>query len=479
MAIINGTNFNDNNTVNGVPFVFRPALSGVVDPSPFFPFPDQPDTINGLAGNDILNALGTNDTLNGGAGDDILNGNGGNDTLNGGTGNDRLNGGLGSDTMNGGLGNDTYVVNSAADVVNDPNILQAFPLPPISGGIDTVESSISYTLGSTIENLTLTGFGAINGTGNALNNIINGNGSNNVLSGLGGNDTLNGGLGNDTLNGGDGNDILNGSAGNDVLNGGNGNDTLNGGPGADTMNGGFGNDTYIVDNVGDVVNDPNLVLLSGGVDTVQSSISYALGATIENLTLTGGSPINGIGNTLNNVITGNSGNNILSGRDGNDTVSGLAGNDTLNGGNGNDGLSGGDGNDVLIGGNGADSLNGGSGADIIFGDDGNDVLTGGLGMDVMEGGNGADRIDFNLVTESPLGAFRDIVTGFSGAGGDGDKIDLSTIDANAFLIGNQAFGAAQLTFAGGILTADVIGGGDLQVALVGAAPFSIASDVIA
>ena len=264
MAIINGTNFNDNNTVNGVPFVFRPALSGVVDPSPFFPFPDQPDTINGLAGNDILNALGTNDTLNGGAGDDILNGNGGNDTLNGGTGNDRLNGGLGSDTMNGGLGNDTYVVNSAADVVNDPNILQPFPLPPISGGVDTVESSISYTLGSTIENLTLTGFGAINGTGNALNNIINGNGSNNVLSGLGGNDTLNGGLGNDTLNGGDGNDILNGSAGNDVLNGGNGNDTLNGGPGADTMNGGFGNDTYIVDNVGDVVNDPNLVLLSGG-----------------------------------------------------------------------------------------------------------------------------------------------------------------------------------------------------------------------
>ena len=203
-----------------------------------------------------------------------------------------------------------------------------------------MESSISYTLGSTIENLTLTGFVAINGTGNSLNNIINGNGSNNVLSGLGGNDTLNGGLGNDTLNGGDGNDVLYGSAGNDVLNGGNGNDTLNGGPGADTMNGGLGNDTYIVENVGDVVNDPNLLLLSGGIDTVQSSISYALSATIENLTLTGGSPINGTGNTLNNVITGNSGNNILSGRDGNDTVSGLAGNDTLNGGNGNDGLSG-------------------------------------------------------------------------------------------------------------------------------------------
>lgn len=366
MAVINGTNFNDNNTFNGG--AFRPALSGVVDPSLLVP--DQPDTINGFDGHDILNALGTNDTLNGG------------------DGNDRLNG-------------------------------------------------------------------------------------------VGGNDTLNGGDGNDILNGGNDNDILNGGAGNDILNGGSGNDRLNGGTGADTMNGGLGNDTYVVDNVGDVINDPNFLFFSGGIDRVESGISYKLGATIENLTLTGFAAINGTGNALNNIISGNNASNVLSGQNGNDTLNGFGGNDTLNGGNGNDTLNGGSGNDTLIGANGNDTLNGGSGADIIFGDDGNDVLTGGSGRDTMEGGNGADRFDFNSVTESPLGISRDIVNGFSGAGGDGDDIDLSTIDANVFLIGNQAFAAAQLSFAGGVLTADVIGGANLQVELVGASPFNIAADVIA
>src|SRR5258708_7897615 len=77
----------------------------------------------------------------------------------------------------GGAGNDTYVVDNAGDTIAD------------SSGIDRVQSSIAYTLGTALENLTLTGTGDINGIGNALNNAIVGNTGNNLLTGLGGNDS--------------------------------------------------------------------------------------------------------------------------------------------------------------------------------------------------------------------------------------------------------------------------------------------------
>ncbi len=284
------------------------------------------NVINGTNGDNILTGTATHDTINGLAGIDTLLGLGDNDVLNGGLGNDRLDGGTGADTMTGGLGNDTYVVDNVGDVVNDPN-QGIFPFI-FSGGIDTVESSITYTLGATIENLTLTGANSITGTGNTNNNIIIGNSAANNLFGLSGNDTLIGGLGNDTLDGG---------------------------AGADTMNGGFGNDSYVVDNIGDVVNDPNLFGFNGGKDRVHSSISYTLGATLEELILTGAAPINGTGNAGDNYIGGNNANNVLSGLGGNDIIIGLSGNDQL---------SGGDGNDTLNGGIGNDSLNGGAGVDI-------------------------------------------------------------------------------------------------------------------
>ena len=97
-------------------------------------------------------------------------------------------------------------------------------------------------LPANVENLTLTGTAAINGTGNGLNNTITGNSAANTLNGLAGNDTLNGMAGDDTLDGGLGNDTLNGGVGNDTLKGGLGNDRILGGKGIDTLYGEGGSD---------------------------------------------------------------------------------------------------------------------------------------------------------------------------------------------------------------------------------------------
>ncbi|MBD2620888.1 endo-1,3-1,4-beta-glycanase ExsH [Microcystis flos-aquae FACHB-1344] len=123
-------------------------------------------------------------------------GNAANNILTGNSGNNTLNGGAGIDTLIGGLGNDTYQVDTTTDTITE-NANQ---------GTDTVQSSVTYTLGNNLENLTLTGTANINGTGNTLNNIITGNSGNNTLNGSDGNDTLIGGTGNDTITGGTGSD---------------------------------------------------------------------------------------------------------------------------------------------------------------------------------------------------------------------------------------------------------------------------------
>ncbi len=120
-----------------------------------------------------------------------------------------------------------------------------------------------------------------------------------------------------------GNDTLSGSVSNDTLLGLDGNDFLDGGAGADTLVGGMGDDTYVVDDVGDMVTENT----DEGTDTVQSGITYTLGANVENLTLTGTAAIDGTGNEFSNILTGNSANNTLTGGVGSDTLMGGAGAD--------------------------------------------------------------------------------------------------------------------------------------------------------
>ncbi|MEH1959268.1 MAG: DVUA0089 family protein [Nostoc sp.] len=223
-----------------------------------------PDTRNGTSGDDTIygwanggnaNSSSGNDTLNGAAGNDNLFGGTGNDSLIGGLGNDTLDGGLGTDSLNGGVGDDTYIIDSAADTI----------IEAANSGTDTVRSSVTYTLGINLENLTLTGTSGINGIGNNLNNFVFGNRANNTLNSGGGNDTLDGNFGNDTLNGGDGNDSLQGGPGNDILNGGSGNDILIGVyPGSplppglgetDILTGGVGLDRFVLGDARNVYYD--------------------------------------------------------------------------------------------------------------------------------------------------------------------------------------------------------------------------------
>jgi serralysin len=151
------------------------------------------------------------------------------------TGNDVhnvLDGGAGADTMAGKKGNDTYIVDNAGDKVIEGK----------KAGIDTVKSSVNFTLPANVEKLVLTGTTNINGVGNELANTITGNSGKNTLNGGAGNDKLNGGAGNDKLNGGNGKDSLIGGTGNDTLQGAKGNDVLNGGAGSDFLDGGAGKD---------------------------------------------------------------------------------------------------------------------------------------------------------------------------------------------------------------------------------------------
>ncbi|MGB0631925.1 MAG: calcium-binding protein [Alphaproteobacteria bacterium] len=345
-------------------------------------------------------------------------------------------------------------------------------------GTDTVQASLNWTLGAHVENLELTGSDDLSGTGNDMANVLTGNDGANTLSGMDGDDTLNGGAGNDELDGG---------LGADILNGGLGDDRLDGCAGMDALTGGLGDDTYVVDDLGDTVNE----LADEGTDTVESSISWTLGSNVENLTLTGAGNIDGtgtsadetlIGNDGDNVLTGNGGKDTLRGGDGNDTLNGGdqfdalyggADNDTLNGGDGgdhvqgdagNDTLNGEGGNDWMLGGDGNDIINGGDGRDRMFGHDGDDTLYGGAGEDTMAGGAGSDTFVYAAMSDA-----RDTITDFE-TGALGDSLDLAQLMINIGYGGSDAFtdGYLQLTQSGAdtLVQVDVDGGANSLQTLV-------------
>jgi len=303
-----------------------------------------------LTGNQAINAVGN-------AQANLIEGNG--------LGN-LLDGGAGADTLIGGAGNDIYVLDDQSDLV----VEQA------AEGVDLVRSSVSHALEDNVENLTLIGVGDINGTGNALHNVITGNTADNLLDGQLGADTLIGGDGNDTyvvnsdddlvveeadvdaqgqthgsgidhvkssvsytlganvekltlLNGalnGTGNgadNTLQGNAANNLLRGLDGDDYLDGGTGDDTLEGGAGSDTYVIDSLADVIMED---ASTAGVDTVQTSLSFTLAEGLENLQLTGNAILTGRGNDKANVLISNEGNTengagtCLYGMGGNDTL---------------------------------------------------------------------------------------------------------------------------------------------------------------
>ncbi|MBE9221045.1 beta strand repeat-containing protein [Dolichospermum flos-aquae] len=367
------------------------------------PGDDSNNNLQGTIVDDIITGLGGDDTLVGGAG---------NDTLDGGAGNDTLDGGAGVDSLVGGAGDDVYIVDSAADIITEN----------ANDGVDTIKTSATYILGDAlnVENLTLLD-GAINGTGNAANNVITGNSAANILIGSAGVDTLVGGAGDDvyivdntyeiiTENANDGvdtiktsvtyilRDALNvenltlldgaingtGNAANNVITGNSAANILIGGAGNDTLIGGAGNDTYYVDNTADIITEVD----NGGNDSVLTDANYALSESVENLTLQGTATINGTGNAANNIIRGNSAANTLTGN---------AGNDTLNGGEGADTLNGGEGADTLNGGTGIDSLIGGAGNDIYYVDNTADIIT-----EVDNGGNDSVLTDANYALSNSV-----------------------------------------------------------------------------
>ena len=415
------------------------------------------------------------ETLTGTSYADRILGLGGNDTLQGLDGDDLLDGGTGTDTMQGGYGDDRYIVDATGDVVTEVS----------AAGYDRVESSVSVTLASNVEVLTLTGSAPLSGTGNSLNNELIGNAGNNALNGGTGSDTMTGGAGDDTYtvnvatdvvveNANEGIDaVLAGvsfalalnvenltltSTGNYSGTGNDLNNTLTGNSGTNQLIGGRGDDLYVVGTGDSVVENSN-----EGTDTVHSSITYSIAAfnNVENLTLTGSNAINGTGNAFANVLTGNSATNTLTGGAGNDTyivgtgdvVSEAAGagtdtvmaavtwtiastsnveNLTLTGSNAINGT----GNtlaNIITGNSAANALNGGTGADTLIGGAGNDTYTvDNTGDAITELANeGTDAVGSNVSYTLSANVENLTLTGSTAINGTGNALD-------NVLIGNSA-----------------------------------------
>jgi Ca2+-binding RTX toxin-like protein len=338
------------------------------------------------------------------------------DRLEGRGGNDFLIGKSGNDILDGGADNDFVVYTNSANGVT----VDLLAGTAKGEGNDTLISIENVDGSMKVDTIKLA-----NGA-----EFANGNG---------GNDTIWGRGGADTLFGGDGNDKLYGEAGDDIeLSGLEGDDFLAPGVGLNTMvRGGDGNDTvsYFDTNVGMTVYLWDDEAFDSGFNGIVTNVLDS----IENAE----------GSTKADHIEGTDEANVLKGLGGGDTVKGLAGNDEIRGGDGNDFLYGDDGNDALYGDKGNDNLYGGAGNNQMYGGVGNDVLwgsgdpaqvelfVGDAGKDAMHGFGGKDTFRFESISDSAVGANRDHVVDLFRS--EGDKIDLSAIDAKTGQSGNQAF----------------------------------------
>ena len=268
--------------------------------------------------------------------------------------------------------------------------------------------------------------------GNEFANRLTGDAA---FSGPGASDTIWGGMGGDTVHGGSGADEIFGDADDDLLFGNIGDDAIAGGSGRDTLEGGAGADT-----------------LNGG-GTLGDMLSYAGSAAGIRITLASGALVTGAGGDAAgdqvlgfSAVTGSALRDIITDAD-KSTLAGRANDNAFLGGGGGDLLKLGGGNDTGLGGNGNDMIFGEVGDDVLIGGLGNDGLSGGQGMDALTGGAGADRFVFGSAADSSAAfALQDVITDFDRA--NGDRIDLSAIDAAAALGGNQAFHLITTAFQG-------------------------------
>jgi len=429
----------------------------------------------------VLTGLALNGTGNGS--NNTITGNDNNNTLNGGAGDDTLNGGIGADAMIGGLDNDTYYVDNAGDVVTEN----------LNEGTDTVHSTLAaYTLTANVENLILDS-GAVNGTGNVLNNVITGNSGNNALSGLDGNDTLSGGGGNDVLTGGAGVDTIDGGDGDDIIhyNFGDGVDSaIQGGAGIDRIVtfGNAGGETLDVrwngtsftfwkgSSVANV--EEGVADMGGGIDWLRHhnsslAISINLGAGTATGFISIANIENAWGSAFNDTLIGSAVANIIRGGAGDDFIDGDAGDDLLVGDDGVDTISGGDGADTIYGLSGADIINGGDGADIIyyaFGE-GVDAIDGGDGVDtiICQGNSGAETLEviwdgssFTFFKGGAVASIEQAIVDM-GVGGDWLRYTGSTVGVSINLGANTASGFVS------IASVENAGGGSGDDTIIGSA----------
>ena len=397
------------------------------------------DYIQGTDGNNTLDGGAGNDVLNGWGGNDILIGGFGNDTIVGGEGNDRVSGGFNNDTLYGGNGIDTLDYSYAYEGMNISLALgqssARFPSSTIDNDSfsgfenvvgsyydDVIEGStgknvidgglgndtVSYRTSSNSVALNLSlGWGQIGdafqdtyisieniiGTEHASGDGLTGDNNNNRIEGLGGNDVIYGLGGDDTLLGGEGTDWIEGGDGNDYVSGGEGANHLDGGDGIDTLD---LNPSY--GGIGAIGPGVTVDMVAGTVDGLDQD-----GTTIANFEWVRGT-------SFDDTLLGDGAVNILQGFGNNDQINGRGGGDFLDGGDGRD------------------TVNGGSGDDFI---------SGGRSRDTLIGGGDSDVFVYAKLSDSGTSrATRDIIRDFATGT---DHIELSNLDADTGLAGDQAF----------------------------------------